>query len=85
MRSRLGELVLDPRGQAREIVMSRRHIRRDGWREVERTLLHEMVHQWQADEGLPVDHGAAFRGKAHEVGAEPAAKRRVQRRKAARY
>jgi hypothetical protein len=85
MRSRLGELVLDPRGQAREIAISRRHIRCDGWREVERTLLHEMVHQWQAAEGLPVDHGAAFRRKAREVGAEPKATRSVQRRKAARY
>jgi hypothetical protein len=31
-------------------------------------LLHEMVHQWQAENGLPVDHGAVFRRKAQEVG-----------------
>jgi hypothetical protein len=87
MRSRLGELVLDERHRrAREIAISRRHLRRDGWEEVEKTLLHEMVHQWQAETGLPVDHGAAFRRKAREVGAEPSAKRRVtSKRKAARY
>jgi len=85
MRSRLGELVLGRHGEAREIAISRRHVRRDGWPEVERTLLHEMVHQWQAEEGLPVDHGVSFRRKAREVGAEPQAKRTVQRRKAARY
>jgi hypothetical protein len=85
MRSRLGELLLDERRRAREIAISRRHIRRDGWWEVEQTLLHEMVHQWQAEEGLGVDHGASFRAKAREVGAEPKAKRNVQRRKAATY
>ncbi|MBI4501440.1 MAG: SprT-like domain-containing protein [Gemmatimonadetes bacterium] len=87
MRSRLGELVLDDgRGQAREIAISRRHIRRDGWEEVEQTLLHEMVHQWQAEGGLPVDHGASFRNKARQVGVEPSAKRQVMsKRKAARY
>jgi hypothetical protein len=55
------------------IVISRRHIRRDGWRRAERTLLHEMVHQWQAESGLPIDHGRAFRRKALEVGIEPRA------------
>jgi hypothetical protein len=37
--------------------------------------LHEMVHQWQAETGLPVDHGASFRRKAREVGVLPGAKR----------
>ena len=32
-----------------------------GGAEVEHTLLHEMVHQWQAETGLPVDHGPLFR------------------------
>ena len=27
-------------------------------------MLHEMVHQWQAETGLPVDHGPLFREKA---------------------
>jgi hypothetical protein len=86
MRSRLGELAVDGRCGAREIALSRRHIRRDPWEEVERTLLHEMVHQWQAEEGLPVDHGVIFRRKAREVGVEPTAKRYVaSKRKAARY
>ena len=86
MRRRLGELLLDPSGtKAREIAISRRHLRRDGLVEVEATLLHEMVHQWQAEAGIPVDHGAKFRKKAREVGVEPAAKRDVEARRAARY
>ena len=87
MQSRLGELALDERKRvACEIALSRRHLRRDTWEEVEHTLLHEMVHQWQAEEGLAVDHGPAFRQKAREVGVEPTAKRYVaSKRKAARY
>ena len=88
MRIRLGELVLHERGRRppREIVLSRRHLERDSWEEVRETLLHEMVHQWQAERGLSVDHGPAFREKDREVGAEPAAKRIVKmRRRAARY
>ena len=58
-----------------EIAVSRRHIRRHGWREALDTLLHEMVHQWQEENGHPIDHGATFRRKAHEVGATPRARR----------
>ena len=58
------------------IVISRRHLRRDGWAGVIDTLLHEMVHQWQEETGLPVDHGAAFRRKARDVGIEPTAVRK---------
>ena len=43
------------------------------------TLLHEMVHQWQAEQGHPIDHGRLFREKAIEVGIEPAARRRLPR------
>jgi len=77
MRSRLGELSLDARsGQTIEIAMSRAHLRH-GWEEVQRTVLHEMVHQWQAESGLPVDHGTQFRRKAREVGIEPTARRHL--------
>jgi hypothetical protein len=80
MKSRLGELSADHEtGRPLEIGISRRHIARHGWAEVEHTLLHEMVHQWQAESGLPVDHGPTFRAKAREVGVLPAAKRRVSR------
>jgi hypothetical protein len=76
MRSRLGEVLLDGgTGRPAEIAISRRHLHRDGWAEVEATLLHEMVHQWQGEQGLPVDHRRRFRMKAREVGAEPSAKR----------
>ena len=76
MRSRLGELSVDVRsGQPIEIAISRRHIARHRWSEVEQTLLHEMVHQWQAETGLPVDHGPLFREKARQVGVVPGAKR----------
>jgi len=78
MKRRLGELTVDDRtGQAAEIALSRRHIDRHPWAEVEHTLLHEMVHQWQAENGFPVDHRARFRRKAQEVGVLPQAQRRV--------
>jgi hypothetical protein len=80
MRSRLGELVVDlETGRPNEIAISRRHIARHPWSEIEHTLLHEMVHQWQAEVGLPVDHGRTFRKKACEVGVVPAAKRTIRR------
>jgi hypothetical protein len=78
MKRRLGELTVDSRtGKAAEIALSRRHIARHPWTEVEHTMLHEMVHQWQAETGYPVDHGPRFRSKAREVGVLPQAKRRV--------
>lgn len=77
MRRHLGEL----RGGATiEIVISRRHIRRDGWEAVADTLLHEMVHQWQAEQGLALDHGREFRKKALEVGIVPRAMADLPRR-----
>lgn len=76
MRTRLGELRLDRRtGRPVYIGISRRHARRDGWTAVRETLLHELVHQWQAETGRPVDHGAEFRRKARELGIQPRAVR----------
>jgi hypothetical protein len=78
MRRRLGELSVDLRdGRPLEISLSRRHLARHSWTEVEHTMLHEMVHQWQAENGLPVDHGPAFRKKAAELGIQPQASRRL--------
>jgi hypothetical protein len=78
MRTRLGEVTVDQRSpRLVEITISRLHRERDGWPEVEKTLLHEMVHQWQAETGLRVDHGASFKQKAREVGAVPFARRAV--------
>jgi hypothetical protein len=80
MRRRLGELSVDIRtAKPIELSISRRHIARHTWAEVEHTLLHEMVHQWQAENGLRVDHGPTFRRKAREVGVLPAAKRTIER------
>lgn len=78
MKTRLGHYA--PKGEDgphAEIVLSRRHLRRDGWAETLHTLLHEMVHQWQDETGRPLDHGPAFRRKAREVGVLPRAKRPV--------
>lgn len=76
MRRKLGHVALEPRtGRALEIVLSRRHVRRDGATEWRETLLHEMVHQWQAETAVPVDHGPGFRRKAREVGITPRAVR----------
>lgn len=90
MRTRLGQLCLDPvTGVPFEITMSRRHLNRHGWSEAAHTLLHEMVHLWQHATGVPVDHGPGFRAKAREVGAQPSARRTVptavSRGRAARY
>jgi hypothetical protein len=78
MRVRLGEVSVDLRtGRPLEIAMSRLHVTRHPWEEVEHTMLHEMVHQWQAESGLSVDHGPTFRAKARAVGVLPAARRPV--------
>ncbi len=78
MRTRLGELTVDPQTSlATEIAISRDHIVRDGWNEVMHTLLHEMVHQWQVESDLEVDHGETFRLRALEVGIVPGARRNV--------
>jgi hypothetical protein len=78
MRSRLGHYTaIGPAGEPAEIAISRSHLRRHGWEEALHTLLHEMVHQWQDEEGLEIDHGAGFRRKARELGITPSAKREV--------
>jgi SprT-like family len=77
MKSRLGHYSPASDGYEPEIVLSRRHIRRDGWDEALHTLLHEMVHQWQDEQGLVVDHGSSFRAKARAVGITPLACRAV--------
>ncbi len=76
MRTKLGELSLDSEtDRPTEIAISRFHVSRDGWQEVEHTVLHEMIHQWQAEKGLSVDHGATFRRLACSVGVKPRATR----------
>jgi len=77
MATRLGHFDPGSRHQGAEIVLSRRHLTRDGWREALHTLLHEMVHQWQHETGQPVDHGPGFRAKCRQVGITPAARRDV--------
>jgi hypothetical protein len=78
MKNRLGHyMVATKSGLPAEIAISLRHIRRDAWDEVLHTLVHEMVHQWQDESGLPLDHGRHFRVKAREVGISARATRRV--------
>ncbi|WP_337172583.1 SprT-like domain-containing protein [Gemmatimonas aurantiaca] len=77
MATRLGHFDPGSKHTPPEIVLSRTHITRHGWREAMHTLLHEMVHQWQHETARPVDHGAEFRRKAREVGITPAARRDV--------
>jgi hypothetical protein len=79
MRRRLGQYVAPcETGRSAEITISRRHLRRHGWEEALHTLLHEMVHQWQAENGMPIDHGPEFRRKASEVGIDATARRVVR-------
>ncbi len=75
MRSRLGHYSAATDREGAEIAISRRHLRRHAWQEALQTLLHEMVHQWQDENGLPIDHGRRFRAKARDVGIEASAKR----------
>lgn len=77
MATRLGHYDPGSKHVPSEIVMSRKHVVRHGWKEAMHTLLHEMVHQWQHETGAPVDHGPGFRKKAREVGIAPAARRDV--------
>jgi chemotaxis protein histidine kinase CheA len=74
---RLGHYAPGVEGGGAEIAVSARHIRRDGFASAVDTLLHEMVHQWQHENGHPIDHGLDFRCKCREVGALPRAKRPV--------
>ena len=77
MATRLGHFDPGSRLTPSEIVMSRKHIVRHGWKEATHTLLHEMVHQWQHETGRPVDHHGSFRKKCREVGIVPSARREV--------
>ncbi len=79
MKSRLGHYTAATPQSTGEIAISYRHLKRHGWAEALHTLLHEMVHQWQDENGHPLDHGAGFRRKAREVGIAPSAKRGVTR------
>lgn len=81
MRTRLGELAVDLRtGRPEEMAISRHHVLFHPWSEVEHTVLHEMVHQWQAEAGLAVNHGRIFKRKARELGIEPRARRHLPHR-----
>lgn len=78
MRTRLGHYAAaNKAGDPAEIVISRYHIARHGLDEALRTLVHEMVHQWQDEQGMKLDHGPAFRAKARAVGIAPFARRLV--------
>lgn len=77
MQRRLGHFAPGEEGAPAEIAISARHLRRDGLAAALETLLHEMVHQWQHESGLPLGHDPAFRRKCREVGAAPTAKRVV--------
>ena len=77
MKTRLGHYSPAESDSPAEIAISRRHIRRHGWPDALATLLHEMVHQWQAETRRPLDHGPEFRAKARAVGIRPRAKRDV--------
>lgn len=75
MKSRLGHYThRSPSGESAEIAISRRHIRRHGWDAAVETLVHEMVHQWQDENGMTVDHGRVFRTKARAVGIRASAR-----------
>lgn len=61
-----------------EIVISWRLCVHGAPGEAEQTMRHEMIHLWQYIEGLPVDHGPAFRRMAHRLDVHPRATRPVR-------
>jgi hypothetical protein len=77
MRTRLGHYAPAQQGRPAEIAIARRHVRRHGMAEALETLLHEMVHQWQDEQGHPLGHDRRFREKAKAVGIAGRAKRVV--------
>ena len=60
MRTRLGHYSPARGGEGAEIAISQQHLKNHGWASALETLLHEMVHQWQAESGRSLDHGAEF-------------------------
>ena len=68
MKHRLGHYMVAGSKQPAEIAISLRHVERDPWSDVLHTLVHEMVHQWQDENGHALDHGTTFRTKARAVG-----------------
>jgi hypothetical protein len=71
MRRRLGEFRPGSGTDSLPVItLSHRHLRRDGWARATDTLLHEMVHQWQAENGRPLGHGPEFRLRCSELGIE---------------
>ena len=76
MKRKLGHYSLATSDRPAVIAIGRGHIRRDAWDDVIHTLLHEMVHQWQQETGLPVAHDRAFRTKARQIGIDPRAVRK---------
>lgn len=77
MRTRLGHYAPSQQGRPAEIAISRRHLKRHGFADALETLLHEMVHQWQDEQGHPLGHDRRFREKAKAVGIAGRAKRVV--------
>lgn len=77
MRTRLGHYMPAQHGRPPEIAISRRHLKRHGFADALETLLHEMVHQWQDENGHPLGHDREFRLKAKAVGITGSAKRVV--------
>jgi hypothetical protein len=83
MRRRLGEfrppaLPASPPPALPAIVISRRHLRCDGWRGVRDTLAHELVHQWQHETGRKLGHDAEFRLRCAAIGIDVRATRRLE-------
>jgi hypothetical protein len=77
MRTRLGHYAPSQHGRPAEIAISRRHLKRHGFADALETLLHEMVHQWQDEQGHSLGHDRRFREQSHVVGITGRAKRVV--------
>ena len=52
-------------------VFSRQYVERASSASIKDTLLHEMIHLWQHEQGQREYHNALFRAKARELGVDP--------------
>lgn len=58
----------DYEGVPRYIVVREEHALQDPWPSVQDTLLHELIHVWQASRGHKVNHGPTFKKMAARLG-----------------
>lgn len=55
-------------GRANHIEFTDVYVERADWSHIRETLLHEMVHVWQGEQGFPATHSPVFRAQCERLG-----------------